>query len=147
MVIIKNKIFLFFLIIILCFSTKTFASKDNYPKNPKIDAINYAFNIELSDKSDQIICEVIIDIRFLGSGVKILRLDLINASNKLENKGMIVSEVSSDGKALSFSHKNNELLIDLPEPSSLNQFSKFKVKYKGIPHSGLIIGENKYGDR
>lgn len=147
MAIIKNKIFLFFLIIILCFSTKTFASKDNYPKNPKIDAINYAFNIELSDKSDQIICEVIIDIRFLGSGVKKLRLDLINASSKLENKGMIVSEVSSDGKALSFSHKNNELLIDLPEPSSLNQFSKFKVKYKGIPQSGLIIGENKYGDR
>jgi len=147
MVILKNNISLFFLIIILCFSNKTFAIKDNYPKNPKIDAINYTFNIELSDATDEIICEVIIDIRFLGSGVKKLRLDLINASSKLENKGMIVSEVSSDGEALSFSHKNDELLIDLPEPSLLNQFSKFKVKYKGIPQSGLIIGENKYGDR
>lgn len=147
MVILKNNISLFFLIIILCFSNKTFAIKDNYPKNPKIDAINYTFNIELSDATDEIICEAVIDIRFLGSGVKKLRLDLINASSKLENKGMIVSEVSSDGKALIFSHKNDELLIDLPEPSLLNQFSKFKIKYKGIPQSGLIIGENKYGDR
>ena len=28
------------------------AFTDNYPKNPKIDAINYAFNIELSDETD-----------------------------------------------------------------------------------------------
>jgi aminopeptidase N len=123
------------------------ANKDSYPKNPKVDVINYAFNIELSDKSDEIICEVIIDIRFLGSGVKKLRLDLINASRQLDNKGMIVSEVSLNGNALGFSHNDNELLIHLPKPSTLNQFSKYKIKYKGIPQSGLIIGNNKHGDR
>ena len=147
MIIFKNNISLFFLITISSLLIKTFFFDDNYPKNLKIDAINYAFNIELSDKSDQISCELIVDIRFLGSGVKELRLDLINASSKLGNKGMVVSEVSSNGKMLSFSHKNDELIIHLPKPSLIEQLSKYKIKYKGIPQSGLIIGDNKHGDR
>ena len=60
---------------------------------------------------------------------------------------MVVSEVSSNGKMLSFSHKNDELIIHLPKPSLIEQFSKYKIKYKGIPQSGLIIGDNKHGDR
>ena len=138
---------LFFLITIIFFSNDTYAFDDNYPKNPKVNALNYVFNIELSDNSDEINCEVIVDICFVGSGVKNLRLDLINVSSELDNKGMIVSEVSSDGSLLGFSHKNNELIIQLPKPSLVNQFSKYKIKYKGIPQTGLIIGKNKYGDR
>ena len=138
---------LFFLITIIFFSNDTYAFDDNYPKNPKVNALNYVFNIELSDNSDEINCEVIVDICFVGSGVKNLRLDLINVSRELDNKGMIVSEVSSDGSLLGFSHKNNELIIQLPKPSLVNQFSKYKIKYKGIPQTGLIIGKNKYGDR
>ena len=138
---------LFFLITIIFFSNDTYAFDDNYPKNPKVNVLNYVFNIELSDKSNEINCEVIVDICFVGSGVKNLRLDLINVSRELDNKGMIVSEVSSDGSLLGFSHKNNELIIQLPKPSLVNQFSKYKIKYKGIPQTGLIIGKNKYGDR
>ena len=112
MILFKNKIYqLFCLITIIFFSNKAFA-KPKFPKNPKIDAVNYVFNIELSDKSDEITCEVIIDICFLGSGVKMLRLDLINVSSKLENKGMVVSEVSSNGNMqLLFWYA---LLINLP---------------------------------
>ncbi|MFL2666071.1 MAG: M1 family metallopeptidase [Flavobacteriaceae bacterium] len=148
MTLFKNKIYqIFFLITIIFFSNNIYAFDDNYPKNPKVNVLNYVFNIELSDNSDEINCEVIIDICFVGSGIKNLRLDLINVSRELDNKGMIVSEVSSDGSLLGFSHKNNELIIQLPKPSLVNQFSKYKIKYRGIPQTGLIIGENKYGDR
>ena len=148
MTLFKNKIYqIFFLITIIFFSNNIYAFDDNYPKNPKVNVLNYVFNIELSDKSNEINCEVIVDICFVGSGVKNLRLDLINVSRELDNKGMIVSEVSSDGSLLGFSHKNNELIIQLPKPSLVNQFSKYKIKYKGIPQTGLIIGKNKYGDR
>jgi len=148
MTLFKNKIYqIFFLITIIFFSNNIYAFDDNYPKNPKVNVLNYVFNIELSDNSDEINCEVIVDICFVGSGVKNLRLDLINVSRELDNKGMIVSEVSSDGSLLGFSHKNNELIIQLPKPSLVNQFSKYKIKYKGIPQTGLIIGKNKYGDR
>ena len=89
------------------------AFTDNYPKNPLVDAVNYAFKIDLSDVSDEIVCEVNIDIRYLGAGVNQLRLDLINKSAELDGKGMEVSSVTTNGKEISYSHKNDELLIDL----------------------------------
>ncbi len=53
MTLFKNKIYqLFFLITIIFFSNNSYAFDDNYPKNPKVNALNYVFNIELSDKSD-----------------------------------------------------------------------------------------------
>ena len=144
----KNRILVpICLLIAISNYAKVIAFTDNYPKNPKIDAINYAFKIELSDKTDEIFCDLTIDVRFLGADVKNLRLDLANASKELDNKGMVVSHVSSNGEALSYSHENDVLNIRLPSPSSINQLSKFNIVYKGVPYSGLKIGKNKYGDR
>jgi aminopeptidase N len=139
----------FALIIFMLFFSynSSIAFTDNYPKNPKVDAINYAFKIDLSDKTDEIICQVTVDIRFRGSGVEHLRLDLINKSDKLDNKGMLVSAVSSAGTALAYSHKNDALIINLQSPSVANELKTFTIKYSGIPATGLIIGDNKYGDR
>jgi len=123
------------------------AFTDNYPKNPLIDAVNYAFKIELSDESDEIVCEVNIDIRYRGAGVNQLRLDLINKSAKLEGKGMEVWSVTANGEELSYSHKNDALIINLPSPSVTNELKKYIIKYRGIPATGLKIGDNKYGDR
>lgn len=135
----------FLLITSIAFST--IIPTDGYPKNPKIDALNYIFNIELSDDTDVITCEVTVDIRFKGAGIEQIRLDLINASSALEGKGMVVSSVESNGQALKFTHENNELFIHLPEPSTLNQRDQYIIRYKGIPASGLHIGNNKHGDR
>jgi aminopeptidase N len=132
-----------------CFLTvyATLSFADNYPKNPKIDVLNYAFRIELSDESDQIKCEATIDVRYVGEGVQKLRLDLVKSSQKLGNKGMTVSKVMSAGKELSFTHENDSLLINLPVPSKAQQRSTFKITYSGIPASGLKIANNKYGER
>lgn len=135
------------LTMVLILQSNVFAITDSYPKNPKIDAINYIFDIELSDDTDEITCEVTVDIRFLGSDVQNLRFDLVNVSNELDNKGMFVSSVSSNGNELKFSHSNDELLINLPKPSEINQRTKYIIKYKGVPASGLKIGDNKHGDR
>jgi aminopeptidase N len=135
------------LAMVLIVQSNVFAITDSYPKNPKIDAINYIFDIELSDDTDEITCEVTVDIRFLGSDVQNLRFDLVNVSNEIDNKGMVVSSVSSNGNELKFSHSNNELLINLPKPSEINQRTKYIIKYKGVPASGLKIGDNKHGDR
>lgn len=127
--------------------TNALVINDGYPKNPKVDVINYIFKIELSDTTDEISCEVTADIRFLGKGVEKIRLDLINASSELGNKGMVVSRVSSNGNTLEYTHKNDALFIHLPESSKLNQRTKIKIHYKGIPAKGLKIGDNMHGDR
>lgn len=120
---------------------------DPYPKNPNIDALNYRFNIKVSDTTDEISCEETIDIRYLAAGETSLRLDLVQASDKLENKGMVVSKVISEGKNLAFTHENDVLTIELPAPSTLDQHSIYTVMYKGVPATGLKIASNKYGDR
>ncbi|MDZ4714874.1 MAG: M1 family aminopeptidase [Cytophagales bacterium] len=131
-------------IVLLAFSTVAIA--DTYPKNPKIDVLNYVFRIMLSDATDEIKCEVTIDIRYLGE-VKILRLDLIKASSTLANKGMRVSQVVSEGKPLAFTHEKDELSITLGSGTKQNQRSTYTITYSGVPATGLKIANNKYGDR
>ena len=72
---------IFAVFLIFCLPQSVFS--DNYPKNPKIDAINYVFKMELSDDTDEIVCETTIDVRFLDEGIKELRLDLIKVSGAL----------------------------------------------------------------
>ncbi|MBL7872515.1 MAG: M1 family peptidase [Cyclobacteriaceae bacterium] len=125
----------------------SFSHADTYPKNPKVDVLNYAFRIELFDTTDEIKCTVTIDVRYVGEGVKFLRLDLVKASAALANKGMTVSGVSSEGESLSYTHDNEELKIKLPVASQLNQRSQYTITYSGVPATGLKIANNKHGDR
>jgi aminopeptidase N len=120
---------------------------DTYPKNPKIDILNYVFRIELSDHTDVLQVVATLDVRYLGKGVEVLRLDLVKASQALGNKGMIVSRIVSEGRELSFSHEGEELKIKLPAPSHEGQRAAYTISYSGAPASGLKIANNKYGDR
>lgn len=120
---------------------------DTYPKNPKIDVLNYIFRIVLSDNTDTIQVKATVDVRYVGEGVEILRLDLVKTSPALGNKGMTVSKVESAGKELSFTHEGEELKIKLPSPSQINQRTSYTITYSGIPATGLKIANNKYGDR
>jgi aminopeptidase N len=141
----KHVILCLFLITICCL--KGFSLTDNYPKNPKIDAINYRFEFELSDDKDAILGTTTVDVRFLADGIKTLRLDLIKKSSTLDNKGMSVSSVESNREPVDYAHENDALLITLSSPSAKDQRIQFTISYQGIPATGLIIGDNKYGDR
>ncbi len=139
-----------FKIISILFSTVVFASSvypDTYPKNPKIDVVNYAFKLELSDQSDEISGEATIDVRFLADGLTDLRLDLTNQSDALNGKGMRVGKVISNGKEIAFKHAGDALMITLPTASKANERRSFTVFYHGIPATGLKIADNKYGER
>ena len=118
---------------------------DSYPKNPTIDALNYAFRFTLSDTTDEIVGDATIDIRFLSGGQTRVRLDLINQSS--DGRGMAVTGVTSSDGPVTFTHENDELFITLARPTRANQRSSYTVSYRGIAATGLIIGPNKYGDR
>jgi aminopeptidase N len=123
------------------------ALADTYPKNTLIDALNYAFTIVVSDSTDIIDGELALDVRFVGAGVRSLRLDLMNATTARGNKGMMVAGVTMDGRAVTFTHENDVLLIALPGASTGQQRARVVVRYRGAPASGLKIGANKHGDR
>ena len=107
---------------------------DTYPKNPNIDALNYAFRVTLSDTTDEIVGEATVDIRFLAAGLTRVRLDLINQGS--DGRGMAVSEVTSSDGPVTFTHENDELLISLPEGTRANQRSQYTVSYRASPLQG-----------
>jgi hypothetical protein len=61
--------------------------------------------------------------------------------------GMTVAAVNADGAAVSFTHRNDRLHIELARPSQTGAASTFTVTYHGTPATGLQIGNNRYGDR
>ena len=137
---------LFALSLTLVMAIPAFTSvRDDYPKNPNIDAINYVFRLTLSDQTDEIVGEATMDLRFKIDGITELRLDLVNAAR--DGKGMTVTGVTSGGRALDFRHEDDELWISLPAPSTANQRSQITIAYHGVPETGLRIGPNKHGDR
>ena len=144
----KKKILnIFILVLIFTFHDPALAFIDPYPKNPKIDVINYVFDLTLSDEKNEIRCNTTIDIRFTDSNIEKIRLDLTNYSAESGNKGMLVERVESNNIKLKFTHKENELWVYFDKPSEKDERIKFSIEYKGVPVNGLQIGNNKYGDR
>ncbi|MBC7898735.1 MAG: M1 family peptidase, partial [Saprospiraceae bacterium] len=141
------KTFLITLLLLTLVPVSTFAFRDIYPKSPKIDVINYTFKLELSDKTDEIIGEATIGVRFLSDGIHELRFDLTNRSTSLKGKGMSVSSVVSDSGPLKYRHENNAIYVNLSSPSKANMRAEYIIRYQGEPATGLKIAKNKYGDR
>ncbi len=121
--------------------------RDTYPKNPGIDALNYAFRLELTDTSDAIAGELTMDLRFVAAGVQAVRLDLANAIPSRAGKGMRVSAVTLNGAAVRFTHENDALIVPLASAPAVQQRAQLVVRYAGIPATGLAIGPNRHGER
>ena len=141
------------------------SAADTYPKNPGIDVAEYVFRLELNDGNDSITGLATVDVRFRIAGLTAVELDLIGPSEPAAETGMSINGVwvadglsedeamapsldgSARGSAAQFSHSNDRLRILLPRPSTVGQRILLTVAYAGVPATGLIIGENKHGDR
>jgi aminopeptidase N len=117
---------------------------DTYPRQPGIDAQHYIFKLTLSDDTDVIVGEATVEFRFVKDGVAEVALDLASAA---DSKGMTVTEVSSAGAPMKFTHQSDRLIITLASPPHSGDLRDFTVRYHGIPANGLRIGTNKYGER
>ena len=118
---------------------------DTYPKNPAIDALNYAFALTLSDETDVISGEATIDLRFLEAGIDEVRLDLIEQNP--DGAGMRVEAVTGADGPMQFEHRGDALFIALARPTEAGERRQITVVYEGVPATGLIIGPNKHGER
>jgi len=134
----------FFLFYLLVLQT---SYADNYPRNYSVDIIHYAFELSLSDQSDEILGKASITVLCKQNGVKQIRLDLINKTTQRKDKGMSIESITIGNEPVVFTHNNDEVFIQLPSPSVAGKEIIFVVKYHGVPESGLRIGPTKYGDR
>ena len=141
-----KQILYLFLGISLVFHSST-AHADDYPVNKNIDIKHYAFEINLSDSNDEIRGIATITIDFKEVGVRNFRLDFVNQKADKENKGMAIDGITIGDQAVRYTHQNDEIILDLPSPSTKNQTLIFTIKYHGVPLDGLRIGKTKLGDR
>lgn len=119
---------------------------DTYPKNLRVDVINYRFALELQDQADRILGTADVNLRFVSEGETSLRFDLTNRDTAT-GRGMTVSAVSAAGVSLAFTHRDNALTITLPRRFEKDQRLHVQIAYAGVPASGLKIANNKHGDR
>lgn len=124
-----------------------FSWADLYPINKQIDVKHYSFELSLSDSNDLIVGTTIIKVQFKQAGMQQFRLDLVNQTNKRQGKGMLVDAIMIGKQNLVYTHLNDELIIQLPAPSAVNEELQFTIQYHGVPFDGLRIGATKFGDR
>ena len=136
-----------FLLVLILLQASQSAYADKYPRNYNIDVLHYAFDLVLSDTTDEIKGTASITILFKKDDIKQFRLDLINKTTERKGKGMQIESIKLDGLNVRYTHTNDEVFIQLPTPSSSNSTLVFVIRYHGIPADGLKIGPTKYGDR
>lgn len=112
--------------------------------NPAIDVVHYTFNISLTDNNDTLKGKALISVLFTEK-INTVSFDLANVNDT--GRGMTVSEVTEKNQSLPFTHKNNKLIIQLPNTTTPGDQHSFSIVYKGIPADGLIISKNKFGHR
>jgi aminopeptidase N len=123
------------------------ARADTYPRQPDVDVVHYAFAIGLTDATDEIQGEAVVDLRFTRDGATGFELDLANATAERQGKGMKVDGVTAGSAPLRFEHVGDRLRVALAQPSRAGERASFIVRYHGTPATGLLIGKNKHGDR
>ncbi len=117
---------------------------DTYPRQPRVDALHYIFQLTLNDDNDELTGEATIDLRFTGDGVTEVALDLASPN---AGKGMTVAAVTSGGTAVSFKHQTDRLTLTLTPPAKAGERRQFTVLYRGVPANGLRMLKNKFGER
>ncbi len=121
------------LIPIVCVSAQTFGS---------IDVQHYTFSITLNDGDNNIKGKAEIKTH-IEKQANMIAFDL--AGVDAQGKGMKVTSVTADEKAVRFKQVNDKL--NIYASAQANTTHTYIVTYLGVPADGLIISTNKYGDR
>jgi aminopeptidase N len=115
------------------------------PRLAQVDVLHYRFELELSDKTDEIKGKATIHIRLLQA-LDSFAIDLVKPAAP-KGKGMSVSIVAEAGQKAAFRHEANMLWLYPASPLAAGEERVYEIRYAGIPADGLIIDKNIHGDR
>src|SRR5262245_45057471 len=148
---------------------------DPYPRQPGIKITNYTFDYTLTDATNELVVKESVDVLFVAAGVKTIELDLCKfsaqprpaqmangfadpcaepgggrggaATPPTGGKGMTVTAVTAGDQSLAWQHESDRLRITLPKPFAAGDKFTFSVGFHGVPATGILIGNNRHGDR
>ena len=62
-------------------------------------------------------------------------------------KGMTVTAVAAGEQSLTWQHRDDRVRITMPRAFAAGETFSFSLSFHGVPATGILIGNNKYGDR
>lgn len=107
-----------------------------------VDILHYQFSVALEDTTDQITGQTVVTAKFLKDTEQ-FELDLKEKSG--DGTGMTVHRIELEGLELSYAHSNDKLHINYDWKSNITY--TISIRYSGVPADGLVIGQNKHGNR
>lgn len=135
----RNTILSLFLFSVLHFTY----GQHEYLDHP-VDVINYDVTLELDDSTDEIRGFERITFQ-LNSECDSFFIDLQSFNDSTGMK--MQSPLEIDAKTTDYRHENNRLWIQADPSWKIGSLHEIRFYYSGVPETGLIIGENKFGNR
>ncbi|CAN5302973.1 M1 family metallopeptidase [soil metagenome] len=113
------------------------AAVDGYQRASGIDVLHYDLALDLPAKGQAITARATILYEAVLSGIDSLALDF---------GPMTVDSVQVDGATVPFRHAEGKLVVRFP-PSPAEGRREATVWYRGEPEDGLVVSENRHGER
>ncbi len=113
-------------------------ARDDYARQPGLDAQQYRIRLNIGDASGEIKGETEIVFAVRAVGVREVALDFPELN---------VDGVSEGGRAAKFTRDGGRLRIALADTYKPGDLINVSVKYHGVPADGLYFKRNKFGDR
>ena len=60
---------------------------------------------------------------------------------------MTVTAVTAGDQALTWQHENDRVRVTMPRAFAAGDAFSFTVSFHGVPATGILIGNNRHGDR
>jgi aminopeptidase N len=133
-------------------------AQQHYQRQPGVDVQHYRWSVTLSDSTDEIVGDALITINFTQPGLRSIFFDLNNKAAG-GRRGMVVTAVSADSAAATYTHVNDRVTVALSAPTRAGDVRRFRIVYHGFGSdtitpggrggggSGLWIGKNGFGER
>lgn len=109
-----------------------------------VDIIHYEVSLELEDTTDEIKGYELITFK-LDAPCDSFFIDLASVN---EGKGMTMyPELLIDFEKTNYRHEDDRIWVQTNPKWEVGSIHELKMFYHGVPETGLIIGQNKFGNR
>ncbi|MEL6672751.1 MAG: M1 family metallopeptidase [Bacteroidota bacterium] len=122
-------------------------AQNSTPANFQVDILHYQFDLTVYDSVRRIDGTATLSLQFQENGVGSWHVYLVKKNEDELGWGMTVDSVKWGKRGLAFRHEKEKLTFFMPEPVPKSDTIQVKIYYHGIPIDGLVIAENRYGDR
>jgi len=134
----------FNLVVLFLIIQSTIGAQNYKQRFNTIDIKHYKLAITVNDTTNNINATMAVSLKFKKNANE-FQLDLVK-KDSVTGKGMMIDSIYQNKVKVSFTHINNKVTIQPKHPFPGILYT-YTIKYHGIPKDGLIIGENKHGDR